>query len=461
MKQPSQKKFSQNKTFKIDITGLTHEGQGVGKIEGFVVFVDGVLPGENVDIKIVKQTKSYAVGRLVNINNSSGDRVKPFCPVYDKCGGCAVQHMSYQAQLDFKKDTVLQSIRRIGGLQNIKVNNTIGMENPFKYRNKVQYPVGSDKGDIRIGFYETRSHNIIDSNMCDIQPDESNKIRDVIRDFCKDAGIAIYDEKTGKGLLRHVMVRKGFKTGEIMVVLVINGDKLVKSDELVNKLLEYFPDIKSIILNVNTRNTNIILGDKNICVYGQKYITDYIGSFKFEISPLSFFQVNPIPTEVLYEKALEYAGLSGNETVFDIYCGIGTISLFLSQKAKHVVGVEVVADAISDAKKNAELNGVSNVEFLVGEAEKVIPELYAQGVEADVVVVDPPRKGCDEVLLNTLVEMQPQRIVYVSCNPSTLARDLKYLTEHGFEAKEVQPVDMFPWTGHVETVVLIERKRLE
>lgn len=461
MKQPSQKKFSQNKTFKIDITGLTHEGQGVGKIEGFVVFVDGVLPGENVDIKIVKQTKSYAVGKLVNINNSSADRVKPFCPVYDKCGGCAVQHMSYQAQLDFKKDTVLQNIRRIGGLQNIKVNNTIGMENPFKYRNKVQYPVGSDKGDIRIGFYETRSHNIIDSNLCDIQPDESNNIRDVVRGFCKDAGIAIYDEKTGKGLLRHVMVRKGFKTEEIMVVLVVNGDKLVKSDELVNKLLEYFPDIKSIVLNVNTRNTNIILGDKNICIYGQKYITDYIGSFKFEISPLSFFQVNPIQTEVLYEKALEYAGLSGNETVFDLYCGIGTISLFLSQKAKHVVGVEVVDDAICDAKRNADINGVSNVEFLVGEAEKVIPELYEQGVKADVVVVDPPRKGCDQLLLNTLVEMQPQRIVYVSCNPSTLARDLKYLTEHGFEAKEVQPVDMFPWTGHVEAVVLIERKRLE
>ncbi|AEY67738.1 23S rRNA (uracil(1939)-C(5))-methyltransferase RlmD [Clostridium sp. BNL1100] len=457
MKQPSQKILSQNKTYKIDITGLTHEGQGVGKIEGFVVFVDGVLPGENVDVKIVKQTKSYAVGRLVKINNSSEDRVKPFCPVYDKCGGCAVQHMSYQAQLDFKKDTVLQNIRRIGGLQDVTVNNTIGMENPYKYRNKVQYPVGSNNGEIRIGFYETRSHNIIDGNLCDIQPDESNEIRDVVRNFCKDAGIAIYDEKTGKGLLRHVMVRKGFKTGEIMVVLVVNGDILVKSDELVKKLLKGFPDIKSIILNVNTRNTNIILGDKNICIYGQKYITDFIGSFRFEISPLSFFQVNPIQTEVLYEKALEYAGLSGNETVFDLYCGIGTISLFLSQKAKRVVGVEVVADAISDAKRNAEINDVSNVEFLVGEAEKVIPELYAQGVKADVVVVDPPRKGCDEVLLNTLVEMQPQRIVYVSCNPSTLARDLKYLTEHGFEVKEVQPVDMFPWTGHVETVVLMSR----
>lgn len=441
----------------MDITGLTHEGQGVGKIEGFVVFVDGVLPGENVDIKIVKQTKSYAVGRLVNINKPSENRIKPFCPVFDKCGGCAVQHMTYQAQLDFKKDTVLQNIRRIGGIQDVVVNDTIGMENPYKYRNKVQYPVGWDNGEITIGFYETRSHNIIDGSLCDIQPDESNKIRDIVRSFCKDAGIAIYDEKTGKGLLRHVMVRKGFRTNEIMVVLVINGDKLLKSDDLVKKLLEEFPDIKSIILNVNTKNTNIILGNKNICIYGQMYITDFIGSFKFEISPLSFFQVNPIQTEVLYEKALEYAGLSGNETVFDLYCGIGTISLYLSQRAKRVIGVEVVPDAISDARRNAELNGITNVEFLVGEAEKVIPDMYSQGVKADVVVVDPPRKGCDEVLLSTLVEMQPQRIVYVSCNPSTLARDLKYLTEHGFEVKEVQPVDMFPWTGHVECVVLMSR----
>ncbi|HEX2926079.1 MAG TPA: 23S rRNA (uracil(1939)-C(5))-methyltransferase RlmD [Ruminiclostridium sp.] len=456
MKQPSQKVLSQNKTYKMDITGLTQEGQGVGKIEGFVVFVDAVLPGENIDVKIIKQTKSYAVGQLVKINKAAEDRANPFCPIFDRCGGCAVQHMTYQAQLDFKKDTVLQNLRRIGGLSDVTVHDTIGMENPYKYRNKVQYPVGMEKNEISIGFYETRSHNIIDSDLCDIQPDESNEIRDIVRDFCRDKGITIYNEKTGKGLLRHVMVRKGFKTGEIMIVLVINGDRLPKSDELVRVLLDYCENIKSVILNVNTRNTNIILGDKNICIHGQKYISDYIGSFRFEISPMSFFQVNPIQTEVLYEKALEYAGLSGNETVFDLYCGIGTISLFLSEKAKRVVGVEIVSDAVRDARRNAEINGVKNVEFLVGEAEKVIPEIYAQGTRADVVVVDPPRKGCDEVLLNTLVSMQPERIVYVSCNPSTLARDLKYLSVHGFEVREVQPVDMFPWTGHVESIIWMQ-----
>jgi 23S rRNA (uracil1939-C5)-methyltransferase len=455
MKKPSQSILSKNKTYKMDISGLTHEGQGVGKIEGFVVFVDAALPGENIDVKIVKQTKSYAVGQLIKINKPSGDRTKPFCPVYDLCGGCAVQHMNYEAQLNFKKDTVLQNLKRIGGLHDVIVHDTIGMENPYKYRNKVQYPVGIDNDEIRIGFYESRSHNIIDSSQCDIQPDESNKIRDIVRNFCRDRGVGIYNEKTGKGLLRHVMVRKGFKTDEIMVVLVINGNDFPWSDDLVKELLACYSNIKSVVLNINTKNTNIILGMKNKCIYGNKYISDYIGEFKFEISPLSFFQVNPIQTEVLYRKALEYAGLSGEETVFDLYCGIGTISLFLSQKAKRVVGVEVVEDAVRDAKRNAELNNITNVEFLAGEAEKVIPEMYAQGTKADVVVVDPPRKGCDEVLLNTLVEMQPERIVYVSCNPSTLARDLKYLCEHGFEVKEVQPVDMFPWTGHVECIIMM------
>jgi 23S rRNA (uracil1939-C5)-methyltransferase len=319
--------------------------------------------------------------------------------------------------------------------------------------------VGTSGKDIKIGFYERMSHNIIDSSECDIQPEESNGIRDIVRDFFKDKGISIYDERTGKGFLRHVMVRKGFKTNELMVVLVVNGKKMPKAEELVKLLCDKYENIKSIIINVNTKNTNIILGEKNTCIYGQEYISDYIGKYKFDISPMSFFQVNPIQTEVLYGKALEYAGLTGKETVYDLYCGIGTISLFLSEKAKKVIGVEVVPDAIADARKNAALNQVENVEFIVGEAEVVIPKLYAEGIKADVVVVDPPRKGCEEVLLNTLVEMQPQRIVYVSCNPSTLARDLKYLCEHGFQVKEVQPVDMFSWTGHVEAVALVAREK--
>lgn len=458
MKHVSQKIFSKDKIYKIDITGLTHEGQGVGKIEGFVVFVDSALPGETVTVKIVRETKSYAVGKLVTVDKPSKDRAIPFCPVFDSCGGCAVQHMSYQAQLDFKKDTVLQNIRRIGGLEDVKVLDTIGMPTPFKYRNKVQYPVSLEDNQVKIGFYESRSHNIIDSTECDIQPEESNVIRGLVRDFCKENNIGIYDEKTGKGLLRHVMVRKGFTTGEIMVVMVINGQKLPSSDKLIRLLTEKYENIKSIVLNVNTRNTNIILGDRNICLFGQNYISDYIGKYRFNISPLSFFQVNPIQTEVLYGKALEYAQLTGNETVFDLYCGIGTISLFLSEKARKVIGVEVVPEAIEDAKENALLNNITNTQFIVGEAEVEIPKLYAEGHRADVVVVDPPRKGCDEVLLNTLVEMQPQRIVYVSCNPSTLARDMKYLHQHGFVAHEVQPVDMFPWSGHVECVVGMQRK---
>lgn len=456
MKQGSQI-FSRDKIYKIEITGLTHEAQGVGKIGGFVVFVDSALPGETVTVKIVKQTRSYAVGKLVNVEKPSGNRVKPFCPVFDSCGGCAVQHMDYQAQLDFKKDTVLQNIRRIGGLENVRVLDTIGMPSPFRYRNKVQYPVSLQDNQVKIGFYENRSHKIIDSTECDIQPVESNIIRGLVRDFCKHNHISIYDEKTGKGLLRHIMVRKGFKTDELMVVLVVNGLKLPYADELIGILTEQYPNIKSIVLNVNTKNTNIILGDKNICLFGQEFISDYIGKYKFNISPLSFFQVNPVQTEILYGKALEYAQLTGNETVFDLYCGIGTISLFLSEKARKVIGVEVVPDAIEDARRNAELNNITNTQFIAGEAEVVIPKLYAEGIRADVVVVDPPRKGCDEVLLNTLVEMQPQRIVYVSCNPSTLARDLKYLHQYGFEAQEAQPVDMFPWTGHTECCVKIER----
>ena len=461
MKQASNKKFSENKNYQVEITGLTHEGQGVGKIEGFVVFVDSALPGETVTVKIVKETKSYAVGKLLKVNKPSDKRVNPFCPVFESCGGCAVQHMTYEAQLEFKRDTVLQNLKRIGGLENVKVHDTMGMSTPFSYRNKVQYPVGMEKNEVKIGFYENRSHNIIDSSNCDIQPEESNVIRDLVRDFCKSNKISIYDEKTGKGLLRHVMVRKGFKTNELMVVLVINGQKFPGYEKLVSILCGRYENIKSIMLNINTRNTNIILGERNICLYGQDFISDYIGKYKFNISPLSFFQVNPVQTEVLYGKALEYAQLTGNESVFDLYCGIGTISLFLSGKAKKVIGVEVVPDAIADAQKNAELNNITNTQFIVGEAEVVIPKLYAEGIRADVVVVDPPRKGCDEALLNTLVEMKPQRIVYVSCNPSTLARDLKYLSGHGFEVREVQPVDMFPWTGHVEAIILMTRCGLE
>ena len=451
--------LNKNQKYTIEITGLTHEGQGVGNIDGFVVFVDGALPEETVEVLIIKVTKSYAVGKLLEIKKPSAHRVEPFCKVYKRCGGCSMQHLDYEEQLKFKADVIVQNLKRLGGInmEKVMVHPAIGMEQPFQYRNKVQYPVGMQNGEVKIGFFANRSHDIIDSDECEIQPAESNSIREIVRNFAQNNSISIYDEASGKGLLRHVMVRKGFTTNELMVVLVLNGRKLPNAQDLVSQLTQAFSTIKSIYINVNTKKTNIILGNESILLYGQKYISDYIGKYKFNISPLSFFQVNPIQTEKLYSKALEFAALTGGENVFDLYCGIGTISLFLSERAGKVIGVEVVPEAIADAKENAKINGVENAEFYVGEAEKVIPELYNKGVRADVVVVDPPRKGCDQVLLDTLVEMKPERIVYVSCNPATLARDVGFLSKNGFELKEVQGVDMFPWTNHVETVVLITR----
>jgi 23S rRNA (uracil1939-C5)-methyltransferase len=444
-----------NKNHIVDITGMTHESQGVGRIEGLTVFVDGALEGEQAEVRIIKLNKSYAVGKLLRIIKPSPYRTEPFCGAYKRCGGCSLQHLDYKAQLDFKTKLVKDSLKHIGKLEGVLVHDTIGMQSPLNYRNKAQYPVAVIDGRAVTGFYARRSHDVIDCGECGIQDAASNRIRKLVMRFVTEKSIPVYDEATGKGLLRHIMTRVGFRTGEIMVVLVINGGELPYRSELADRLIAEVPGIKSIFLNINKENTNVILGSRNIKIYGTETILDYIGEYKFHISPMSFFQVNPVQTGVLYSKALEYAALTGSETVFDLYCGAGTISLFLSGRAKKVYGVEVVEEAVRDARKNAELNGVTNAEFIAGEAEKVIPELYAQGVKADVVVVDPPRKGCDEVLLRTLADMQPGRIVYVSCNPATLARDLRYLDERGYRAVEAQPVDMFPWTGHVECIVLM------
>lgn len=447
--------IEKNRNYILDITGMTHEAQGVGRIDGFAVFVDGALEGEQVEVKIIKLNKTYAVGKLITILKPSPHRVEPACGAYRRCGGCNLQHMEYNAQLTFKTKLVKDNLERIGGLKNIIVHDAIGMQRPLNYRNKAQYPVAAVNGNIISGFYAARSHDVIDSKECGIQDVESDKVRKFIMQYITEKGITAYDEASGKGLIRHIVTRVGFNTGEIMVVIVVNGSTLPKSDDLVQRLVEAVPGIKSIFLNTNTENTNIIMGKRNIKLFGSDTITDTIGDYKFMISPHSFFQVNPVQTEVLYSKALEYAALTGIETVFDLYCGIGTISLFLSAKARKVYGVEVVEEAISDARRNAELNGVSNVEFIAGEAEKVVPEMYSKGIKADVVVLDPPRKGCEESLLHLLVEMQPKRIVYVSCNPATLARDLKYLGGQGYKAVEVQPADMFPWTGHVECIIMM------
>jgi 23S rRNA (uracil1939-C5)-methyltransferase len=442
-----------NRNHIIEITGMTHEGQGVGRIEGLAVFVDGALEGEQVEAKIIKVNKTYAVGKLLAVLKPSPGRTEPFCPAYRRCGGCSLQHMDYSAQLAFKTKLVRDNLERIGGLKDFKLRDTIGMQRPLNYRNKAQYPIAMVDGAVTTGFYAARSHDVIDSEECGIQDAASDRIRKIIRQFIEEKKIPVYDEATGKGLLRHIVTRVGFHTGEIMVVLVINGKKLPFAEELVARLIG--SDIKSIYLNINTEKTNVILGPQNMLLHGSETITDTIGEYRFMISPHSFFQVNPAQTEVLYSKALEYAGLTGGETVFDLYCGIGTISLFLSGKAGRVYGVEIVEEAIGDARRNADLNGVANAEFIAGEAEKVVPRLYEQGIRADVVVLDPPRKGCEESLLQLLADMRPERIVYISCNPSTLARDLKYLDSHGYKAVEAQPVDMFPWTAHVECIIMM------
>ena len=443
-----------NRNYIVDITGLSSEGLGVARIEGFTVFVEGALPKEQAEIKIVKVLKNYAFGKLLRTLKTAACRIEPSCGVVKRCGGCQLQHMSYEAQLQYKTQQVKDALERIGGLNGVAVHDTIGMEDPWRYRNKAQFPVGMD-GDVMIGFYANRSHEIIDTPQCSIQDAVNDNVIQTVREFIKKYDISVYDENTGKGIIRHIVTRKGFKTGEVMVCIVINGDSLPCGKALVEMLRARTDGLKSVVVNINKKKTNVILGERNIVIFGEEAIYDYIGEFKFRISPLSFFQVNPVQTEVLYGKALEYADLKGDETVFDAYCGIGTISLFLSRKAKKVYGIEIVPQAINNAKENARLNGVKNVEFLVGESEIVIPELYRKGIKADVIVVDPPRKGCDEKLLEVITEMSPEKVVYVSCNPATLARDLKYLSERGYEVREVQPVDMFPQTSHVESIVLM------
>jgi len=447
-----------NSCYTLDIEGMTHDGMGVGRMDGLAVFVDGAIEGESVEAKIIKINKNYAVGKLLDIKKPSPGRVTPFCSLHKRCGGCSLQHIDYSAQLRFKTRMVKDSLQRIGGLEGIPVHDTIGMEKPVHYRNKAQYPVATVNGEPVIGFYARRSHQVVANDECGIQDEISGRVASTIKRFIKRNKISIYDENTGEGLVRHIVTRTGFKSGEVMVIVVINGKSIPLAQELVKDLTGGIPSIKSIFLNINNKDTNVILGDKNINIYGKKTITDYIGKLRFEISPLSFFQVNPVQTEVLYNKALEYAALTGEETVFDLYCGIGTISLFLAQKAKKVYGIESVEAAVEDARENARINGVDNVEFTAGKAEEIFPRIYEEGARANVVVVDPPRKGCDEKLLEAIVQMAPERVVYVSCNPSTLARDLKYMDANSYRTVEVQPVDMFPWTPHVECVVGMQRK---
>ena len=444
-------------TLKIEDAGV--DGEGIGKLDGFTFFVKDTVIGDTVEARIMKMKKNYGYARLMKILEPSELRQEPRCAYARQCGGCQIQAMSYEAQLNFKVNKVWNNLKRLGGFTEIEKPEIIGMEEPWRYRNKAQFPFGTDKeGNVVTGFYAARTHNIIPCTECWLGVEENQIILEKILAHMKKYQIPAYNEKTGRGVVRHVLIRKGFTTGELMVCLILNGKKLTALNELSVSLQEV-PGMTSITINVNTKNTNVIMGTEMIQVWGQNYITDYIGNVQYQISPLSFYQVNPVQTKKLYETALEYADLQGEETVWDLYCGIGTISLFLAQKAGKVYGVEIVPEAIADAKRNAQLNGYTNTEFFVGKAEEVLPEKYEkEGIYADVIVVDPPRKGCDEAALETMVKMQPKKIVYVSCDSATLARDLKYLCENGYELKKVKACDMFPWSVHVETVVLLTRK---
>ena len=452
--------FRKNDILTLDIEDCGVDGEGIGKADGFTVFVKDAVIGDTVTAKIIKAKKNYGYGRLMEVLKPSPYRVEPKCEFARQCGGCQLQALSYDQQLVFKTNKVKGHLERIGGFTDIPMEPIIGMDELFHYRNKAQFPVGRNKeGKIVTGFYAGRTHNIIENRDCALGVAENKEVLDRVIAHMEKYGIEPYNEATGKGLVRHVLIRYGYFTKEVMVCLILNGNKIPKEELLVKSLCE-IPGMTSITINVNKKHSNVILGEEIRLLWGQEYITDRIGDISYQISPLSFYQVNPMQTQKLYAKALEYADLHGEETVWDLYCGIGTISLFLAQKAKFVRGVEIVPAAIENAKENAKLNGLENTEFFVGKAEEVLPREYKKnGVYADVIVVDPPRKGCDETLLETMVEMNPDRIVYVSCDSATLARDLKYLCERGYELRKVCPVDQFGMTVHVETVVLLSQQK--
>lgn len=448
-----------NEHYSMIVDDIGVNGEGIGKVNGYTLFVPGALPGEEIEVRVVKAKKNFGFGKLIEVKKPSQHRIEPICDKSSRCGGCQLGNLSYEAQLDYKTNKVREIIKRIGGFDNPNVLDTIGMQKPYYYRNKAQFPVGRDgSGKLKIGFYAPRSHNIINNDKCYIQHEINEEIVKAVREYINENDISVYDESKHKGVIRHILTKVGYSTNEIMVCVVINGKKLPHKDKFLEKITQ-IEGMTSVSINFNNKKTNVILGDKTITIWGKDVITDYIGDLKFEISPLSFFQVNPIQTNVLYDKALEFAQLDGDETVWDAYCGIGTISLFLASKAKKVYGVEIIEPAIEDARKNAIRNNINNVEFFVGKAEEVIPEQYNKNnIKADVMVVDPPRKGCDEKLLDTIIDMQPKRVVYVSCDPATLARDIKYLAEKGYTVDKIQPVDMFGWTTHVEVVTVLERQ---
>ena len=446
------------KKYSVNIVSMGHSGEGVGKYQDFTVFVPYALVGETVEVQITEVKKNYAKGRLCNIEVASPNRIEPQCAIYDTCGGCQLQHLNYEGQLEVKHQQVVDAVQRIGKQADVVIHPTLGAEHPWHYRNKMQFPIGRKGNDVIIGCYAQGTHAIVDTENCVIQHEANNLVANAVRGVIRRLNITTYDETTRQGVLRHVIGRVGIASGEIMVVLVTSTEILPKQEKVVEELRRNIPGVVSIIQNINPNHTNVIMGKRTLKLWGKSTIVDKMGEFSFNISARSFFQVNTKQAEVLYNKAVEYANLTGKETVIDAYCGTGTISLFLAKKAKKVYGIEIVEAAVKDAIKNAENNKIENTEFIVGDAIEVLPNLSEKGIQPDVIVVDPPRAGCEKQVLESFANMNPTRIVYVSCNPASLARDIGVLAELGYIAKEIQPVDMFGATSHVETCVLLSHK---
>ena len=466
--------FRTGQMLELQIDGLGHDGEGVGRAQGFTFFIPGAIPGDQV-LAVVKQVKkNYGFAEVVKVISPSPDRVMPECSVFGRCGGCALQHMDYQAQLRWKRQRVVDALQRIGGFSDPVVHETIGMAQPFRYRNKGQYPVTLSGEQLVAGFYAKGSHEVVACQDCLIQHPLNNRIVSEVSRLAMEFGLDAYNEHTGQGFLRHILIKTGFETGEALCVLVTNGRDFPEGDgdakdskvdrnsrrsgaEFGRRLQQAVPELVGVVQNINTQKTNVILGDETRTLWGRDALIDELCGLQFKISARSFFQVNPLQTAVLYNKALEYAALNGTETVLDLYCGIGTISLLLAGRSRQVIGVEYVEDAVVDARNNAEMNGISNVDFYAGDAGTVLENLAGEGINFDVAVLDPPRAGCDAKVLRILANLKVPRIVYVSCNPASLARDLKLLAEMGYGLKEAQPVDMFPQTSHVESIVLMSR----
>lgn len=450
--------LEKNEEYVVNIIDNGFQGEGIAKIDGMTIFVPHAIKGEKIKIKILKVLKNQAYGKTIDILEESPNRKISDCDTFYKCGGCDLRHFKYEETLILKKSIVENDFKKMG-FNTIKINDCIGMKNPNNYRNKLQYPVGIVDGKPVMGVFAKRSHRIIQTDNCMIQNETTSKIANDIFDFIKENNIPVYDEQKQTGEIRHLYIRIGIKTDEVMVVIVTNKNKITKEKELVEYITSKYSKIKTVVKNVNPKFTNVILGNKNEILYGDGYIEDVLLGYKFKISPMSFYQVNPIQTEILYSKAIEAAGLKGNETIFDLYCGIGTIGICASKYAKELYGIETIPEAIEDAEENARINEIKNARFFVGDVENELPNLInKENIKPDVVFIDPPRKGCERTAIETLLQVKPEKIVYISCNPATLVRDLKLLEEK-YEIKEVTPVDMFPFTCHCETISILKLKK--